>query len=50
MAAAVADLLLATTRREQCGQAGRTRAIASFGVAEMVRRVESAYDRARRAT
>ncbi len=49
MAAAVSDLLTSSSR-ERFGAAGRTRAMAVFSVDEMVRRVESAYDRARRAT
>jgi glycosyltransferase involved in cell wall biosynthesis len=49
MAAAVTDLLTSPSR-ETLGAAGRTRALAMYSVAEMVRRVESAYDRARRAT
>ena len=48
MAAAIADLLQAPTDRERWGHAGRARALALFNVSEMVRRVESAYDRARK--
>ncbi|MCC7186316.1 MAG: glycosyltransferase family 4 protein [Acidobacteria bacterium] len=47
MADAVAALLAAPERRRMMGQAGRVRAMALFSVPEMVRRVESAYDRAR---
>jgi len=49
MAEAVSDLLT-SPNRARLGAAGRARAMAVFSVGEMVRRVESAYDRARRAT
>jgi glycosyltransferase involved in cell wall biosynthesis len=49
MAAAVTDLLTSSSR-ETLGAAGRARALTMYSVAEMVRRVETAYDRARRAT
>lgn len=47
MAAAVIALLRTPAVSTAWGAAGRTRAMETFTVAEMVRRLESAYDRAR---
>lgn len=47
MSRAVSALLGAPARAVRLGQAGRARALARYSAAGMVRRIESAYDRAR---
>lgn len=47
MSAAVVTLLRTPAQRHMWGAAARERALETFTVAEMVRRLESAYDRAR---
>jgi glycosyltransferase involved in cell wall biosynthesis len=47
MSRAIAALLSDPHRAARLGQAGRERALARYDAAGMVRRIESAYDRAR---